>query len=162
MHVSIADEWSRHFVAYEDALASFYSLQDETQRALDESRAIRCGLDGLARLREPILEASRRLRSSADGGRVAEIDRERATLHIDGARFDVRDLVANRMPAPDALLELSFRVDPKSILRFVNLTGTVRISFPFAGSTYVAACRLVKFKLVRHEFAFSFATVDPS
>ena len=62
----------------------------------------------------------------------------------------------------DSLLELSFSVDRKSIPRFVKLTGPIRIKFPFGESTFVAACRLVRFRVVREEFAFRFATVDPA
>ena len=93
---------------------------------------------------------------------MAEIQRERATIDLDGVPFDVMDLVANRAAPDDAILELSFRVDPRAIPRFVKLTEPVRIKFPFGESTFVAACRLVRFRLVRDEFAFRFATVDPA
>jgi hypothetical protein len=38
----------------------------------------------------------------------------------------------------------------------------VRIRFPFGESTFVASCRLVRFRMVKTEFAFRFATVDPA
>lgn len=161
MNARTVEDWRRHFVAYEDALASFYSLQDATQQAIDQSQAITSRQAALARLRVPIHEVSRELRASADDGRVAEIERKRATVEIDGVAFSVMDLAANRSVPDDTLLELSFRVDPKSIPRFVNLTGPVRIRFPFGDTTYLAACRLVHFKFVSHEFSFRFAIVDP-
>jgi hypothetical protein len=157
----IAEQWRQHFVAYERALASFYSLQEATHRTLEQSHAITSQLDRLGVLRAAILEARRRLPASADGGRVAEIERERATLDIDGVLFPVMDLVANRAPTNGTVLELGFRVDPKSIPQFMKLNGSVRITFPFGASVFVAACRLVRFRLIRDEFAFRFATVDP-
>jgi hypothetical protein len=161
MSGSIVEQWRQHFVAYEDELASFYSLQEATHLTLEQSYTLTNRLDRLAALRTSILESRRLLRAAADGGRVVEIDRDRATLDVDGVVFDVMDLVANRAPADDTVLELSFRVDPKSIPRFMKLNGPVRISFPFGESVFVAACRLVRFRLVRDEFAFRFATVDP-
>ena len=158
----IADEWKEHFIAYEDALASFYALQDATQATLDQSRTIRGHIDRLATLRKSTLDARRQLRESSDDGRVAEIEREQATLDLDGVPFYVMDLVANRAPPDDAVLELSFRVDPRAIPKFVKLTEPVRIKFPFGDSAFVAGCRLVRFRLVRDEFAFRFATVDPA
>jgi hypothetical protein len=71
------------------------------------------------------------------------------------------DLVANRAPSNGTVLELGFRVDPKSIPQFMKLNGSVRITFPFGESVFVAVCRLVRFRLIRDEFAFRFATVDP-
>jgi hypothetical protein len=68
---------------------------------------------------------------------------------------------ASRAPPNDTLLELSFRVDPLGIPRVVKLTSPIRIQFPFGESTYAAACRLVRFRMIRDEFVFRFATVDP-
>ena len=158
---SIAAEWKEHFVAYEDALGSFYALQDQTRATLEQSRTIKSHIDRLATLRKSTLDARRELRESPDDGRVAEIERERATLDLDGVPFYVMDLVANRAPPDDAVLELSFRVDPKAIRKFVKLTEPIRIKFPFGDSAFVAGCRLVRFRLVRDEFAFRFTTVDP-
>ena len=87
MGAPIREEWRQHFVAYEDALASFYSLQDATQSTLEQSYALTGHLDRLASLRTPILESGRQLRASADDGRVTEIERERATIEIDGVLF---------------------------------------------------------------------------
>jgi hypothetical protein len=157
----IEDEWRKHFVAYEDALASFYSLHDATQETLEDSRSLVEHLARLASLRKPILEARRQLRAAANGGKVTDIDRERTAIDVDGVTFAVMDLVANRAPPDDTVLELSFRVAPKSISKFVKLTEPVRIRFPFGDSTFVALCRLVRFRMVRDEFAFRFATVDP-
>jgi hypothetical protein len=158
----IEDEWKGHFVAYENALASFYALQDATQTTLEQSYTMRASREQLASLRESVLESRRRLRSSAVDGRVTEIERQRATVEIDGVPFDVMDLVANRAGQGDTLLELSFRVDPRSIPHFVKLTEAIRIRFPFGESSYIAACRLVRFRMVQDEFAFRFATVDPA
>jgi hypothetical protein len=157
----IAEQWRQHFVAYEDELASVYSLQDATQLMLEQSHALRSQLGRVDTLRTSVLESKRQLRASPDGGRVTEIERQRATIDVDGVLFAVMDLVANRAPSDDTVLELSFRVDPKSIPRFMKLNGPVRIRFPFGESAFVAACRLVRFRLVRDEFAFRFATVDP-
>jgi hypothetical protein len=154
-------EWNRHFVAYEDALASFYALQDATQKTLEQSYVLANRLDGLARLRAPVLAARRRLRSWPDDGRVAEIERARATIDLDGVAMDVTDLAANCGTPDDAVLELSFRVDPKKMPAFVSLDGPVRIRFPYGESTFVAVCRLLRFKLRSQEFAFWFGTVDP-
>jgi hypothetical protein len=129
---------------------------------LDQSYALANRLDGLARLRAPVLAARRQLRSSADDGRVAEIERARATIDLDGVAMDVTDLAANRGSPDDTLLELSFRVDPKKMPAFANLDGPVRIRFPYGESTFVAVCRLLRFKLGSHEFAFWFGTVDPA
>ena len=74
---TLAEElWRQRFVAYEDALASFYALQDETQ-----------------------------------------------TTQISQLR---------------------------------------RIKCPFGESTYVAVCQLIRFRMVRDQFVFRFATVDPT
>ena len=157
---TLAEElWRQRFIAYEDALASFYALQDETQLTLEQSYTLGRQLGQLEDLRSGILEARRQL---ADDRRVAEIERPTATLEVDGVRFDVMDLVANRTPSDRTILELSFRADPQMLPQFVNLTAPVRIKFPFGESTYVAACRLIRFRMVRDEFVFRFATVDPS
>ena len=153
--------WRQHFVAYEDALASFYALQDATQLTLEQSYSTRSQLDRLAALRQSLLDTRRQFQASADDGRVAEIERPGASLCLDGVRFDVMDLVANRTGPNGALLEISFRVDPLTIPRFVKLTTPIRIKFPFGESTYVAACRLLRFKMIRDQFVFRFATVDP-
>ena len=159
----MADElWRQRFVAYEDALGSFYALQDETQSTLEQSYSIGKQLGQLAGLRSGVLEARRQLRELGDGRRVAEIERRTATLELDGVRFDVMDLVANRTSSDTTILELSFRADPQAIPQFVNLTAPVRIKFPFGESTYVAACRLIRFRMVRDVFVFRFATVDPT
>jgi hypothetical protein len=160
MGAPIEEQWRQHFAAYEDALASFYSLQDATRSMLEQSYANR--LDRLAALRMSVLDARRQLRAATNDGRVAEIERERAAIHIDGVPFHVMDLVGNRAAPGDTVLELSFRVDPKSLPLFVNLTGPVQIRFPFGQTTFVAAYRLVHFRLVGDEFAFRFATVDPA
>ena len=157
----VEEVWRRQFVAYEDALGSFYALQDRTQMTLEESYSIASQIDRLGTLRQSLLDACREFRASADDGRVVDIERPRATLDLDGVTFDVMDLVANRAPPNDTLLELSFRVDPLTIPRFVKLTTPIRITFPFGESTYVAACRLVRFKMIRNQFVFRFATVDP-
>ena len=161
MNAAIEQSWKQHFVAYEDALASFYSLQDATQTTVEQSHAILRLRDELASTHQSVVEARRALRLSGNGSRVAEIDRERASIELDGVRLQVMDLAANRAAPDDTLLELSFRTNPRSLPRFVNLTAPVRIRFPFGESTFVAACRLVRFRLVRDEFAFRFATVDP-
>jgi hypothetical protein len=157
----LSDEWKQHFVAYEDALGAFYSLQDATHLTLEQSYALRSHRRRLDSLRNSLLEARRDFSPAVDERRVAEIERERTTIDLDGVPFPVLDLAANRV-AHDAVLELSFRVDPKSIPRFVKLTGPVRIKFPYGDSMFVAAYRLVYFRLVRDHFAFRFATVDPA
>lgn len=160
---SIEAEWRKHFVAYEDALTSFYALQEDTKRTLEQSAALTSELERLRRLRKPILEVRRQLRASAAvNGRVAEIERELATIELDGVPLEVRDLAASRVAPNDTLLELSFRADAASMPRFVKLTEPVRIGFPFGDSSFVAACRLIRFRMIRDEFAFRFATVDPS
>ena len=157
----VEDAWRQHFVAYEDALASFYALQDATQATLEQSYSIASHLDRLETLRRSVLDARRQFRASAHDGRVAEIERPHASLDLDGVRFDVMDLTANRTGPNDALLELSFRVDPLTIPRFVKLTTPIRVTFPFGESTYVAECRLLRFKMIRNQFVFRFAIVDP-
>ena len=157
----VEEVWRQHFVAYEDALASFYALQDNTQGTLEQSYSIMGQLDRLETLRGSLLEARREFKAATDDGRVVEIERPRATLELDGTRFEVTDLVADRAAPSDAVLEISFRVDPLTIPRFVKLTTPIRIKFPFGESTYVASCRLVRFRMMRSEFVFRFATVDP-
>jgi len=153
--------WKQRFVAYEDALTAFYSLQEATQLTLEQSYSIASQLDRLAAMRGQITEACRQFRSAADDGRVVEIERSQATLELAGIPFDVMDLVANRSSSDDTVLELSFRVDPLTMPRFVKLTTPIRIKFPFGESTYVASCRLVRFRMIRDHFVFRFATVDP-
>jgi hypothetical protein len=158
---TLQEEWKRYFVAYEDALASFYSLQEATEQTLEQSRAAAIELNRIASLRMSIGDVKRRLQASADNDRVAEIERDRATVELDGVGVDVLDLVATRGAAFGSVLELSFRIDPKLVPQLVDLTKPVRIRFPFGESTYTASCRLVRFRLVQHEFAFRFAVVDP-
>jgi hypothetical protein len=157
----VEEVWREHFVAYEDALASFYALQDATELTLEHSYSLVRRIDQLETLRRSLIDARRSFRTSGDDGRVIEIERPQATLEVDGVPFDVMDLVANRAAPNDTLLELSFRVDPSTIPRFVKLTNPIRIKFPFGESTYVAACRLVRFRMIRNQFVFRFATVDP-
>jgi hypothetical protein len=159
--VLVEETWKRQFVAYEDTLASFYALQDSTQLTLEQSYSIGQRIDRLDELRKSLLEARGQLRASADDGRVAEIERKQAAIQLDGVSFDVEDLVASRTAGNDTVLELSFRVDPLSLPRFVKLTSPIRIKFPFGESIYVAAFRLVRFRMVRDQFVFRFATVDP-
>ena len=157
----VEELWRQRFVAYEDALASFYALKDETELTLEQSYSITNRLGQLQGLRNGILEAQRQFRAAADDRRVAEIWRPTATLELDGVRFDVMDLVANRTPSDATILELSFRADPQTIPQFVKLTTPIRIKFPFGESTYIAACRLIRFRMIRGHFVFRFATVDP-
>jgi hypothetical protein len=158
---ALREEWKRHFVAYEDAVASFYSLQDATEQTLEQSRAAASYLNRIASLRTSIRDVRRRLQASADNDRVAEIERDHAAIELDGIHIDVLDLVATRGATLGSVLELSFRIDPKLMPQLADLTKPVRIRFPFGESTYVASCRLVRFRLVHHEFAFRFAIVDP-
>jgi hypothetical protein len=157
----VEEVWKQHFVAYEDALASYYALRDATQLTLEQSYSIARQLDRLEDLRQSVLEARRDFQASGDDGRVVEIERSHASLELDGVRFEVTDLIANRTGPTGALLELSFRVDPLTLPRFVKLTTPIRIKFPFGTSTYVAACRLLKFRMIGDHFLFRFATVDP-
>jgi len=156
----VEEPWRQHFVAYEDALAAFYALKHD-EWTLEQSRSVSRELDRIAELHKSILDARRQFRAATDDGRVAEIERPRATLELDGVPFDVMDLIANRTTADDAVLELCFRVDPLTIPRFVKLVAPIRIKFPFGESTYVAMCRLVRFRMIRGHFVFRFATVDP-
>ena len=157
----VEEVWRQHFVAYEDALASFYALQDKTEMTLEQSYSITGEIDRLEALRRTLHDARSQFKASADDGRVVEIERPRAALELDGVRFEVLDLVANRVPPNGALLELGFRVDPLAIPRFVKLTTPIKIKFPFGESTYTASCRLVRFRMIRNQFVFRFATVDP-
>ena len=161
MSTTLREEWKTYFIAYEDALASFHSLQDVTEKTLEQSRAAMNYLNRMASLRTSIYDVRRRLQASADNDRVAEIERDHATIELDGIRIDVLDLVATRGAAFGSVLELSFRIDPKLVPQLADLTKPVRIRFPFGESMYVASCRLVRFRLVHHEFAFRFAIVDP-
>jgi hypothetical protein len=94
----VEEVWKEHFVAYEDALASFYALQESTQLTLEQSYSVRSQLDRLGTLRQSLLDARRPFQASADDGRVVDIERPRATLELDGVPFEVIDLVANRAP----------------------------------------------------------------
>jgi hypothetical protein len=94
----VEEVWKEHFVAYEDALASFYALQESTQLTLEQSYSVRSQLDRLGTLRQSLLDARRHFQASADDGRVVDIERPRATLELDGVPFEVIDLVANRAP----------------------------------------------------------------
>lgn len=152
--------WRNRFVAYEDALASFYELQDATRDTLDQSTEILRAAEQLASLRRSIFEARRDLGPSVLDDRVIEIERDRASIDLAGAPLMATHLVANVARAGSAL-HLSFRMDPKSTKRFPKVAGRVRIRFPFADSTYVAIFRLVAVKMEPDYFAFTFATVDP-
>src|SRR5262245_8749548 len=91
--------WRQHFVAYEDALASYYALKDKTDWTLEQSRSITSELDRLALLRKSVHDARSEFRAGADDGRVVEIERPFASLELDGVPFEVMDLVANRAVA---------------------------------------------------------------
>jgi hypothetical protein len=152
--------WRNRFVAYEDALASFYALQDGTQRALEQSVEIMRAMEQLASVRRSIFEARRDLDLSGANDRVLEIERDGASVEIAGAPLLVTHLVAN-VARSGSVLHLSFRMDPKSTKHFPKVAGHVRIKFPFADSAYVAVFRLVAVKMEPAYFAFTFATVDP-
>lgn len=152
--------WRNHFIAYEDALAQFYELQDVTRKTLEESAEIMRAMERLASFRRSIFEARRDLALSAANDRVLDIERDRASVEIAGAPLLATNLVAN-VARTGSILHLSFRMDPKSTKRFPNVVGQVRIKFPFADSTYVAVFRLVAVKMEPDYFAFTFATVDP-
>lgn len=152
--------WRNHFVAYEDALASFYALQDGTQQTLGESVEIMRAMEQLASFRRSIFESRRDLGLSGANDRVVEIEREGACIEIAGAPLRATNLVANVARA-GSVLHLSFRMDPKSTKRFPKVSGHVRIKFPVADATYVAVFRLVAVKMEPDYFAFTFATVDP-
>jgi hypothetical protein len=150
--------WRNHFVAYEDALASFYELQDGTRQTLDQSAEIRRAMERLAIFRRSIFEARRDLGVSEANDRVLEADR--ASIEIAGAPLLATN-VAAYVGRAGSVLHLSFRMDPKSTQRFPKVAGHVRIRFPFADSIYVAVFRLVAVKMEPDYFAFTFATVDP-
>jgi hypothetical protein len=152
--------WRNHFVAYEDALASFYALQDGTQQTLDESVEIMRAMEQLANVRRSIFEARRDLGLSGANDRVLDIERERASVEIAGTPLLATNLVAN-VGRAGSVLHLSFRMDPRSTKRFPKVSGHVRIRFPFADAAYVAVFRLVAVKLEPDYFAFTFATIDP-
>ena len=153
--------WRSRFIAYEDALASFYELQDGTRQTLEQSvDVMRAMEERLASFRRSIFEARRGLDLSVANDRVVEIERDRASIEIAGAPLLATNLVANVARA-GSVLQLSFRMDPKSTKHFPKVAGNTRIKFPFADSTYVAVFRLVAVKMEPDYFAFTFATVDP-
>jgi hypothetical protein len=152
--------WRKHFIAYEDALASFYELQDDTQRTLDQSVEITRAMEQLASFRRSIFEARRDLGLSGANDRIHEIERDGASIEVAGTPLRATNLVANVARA-GSVLQLSFRMDPKSTKRFPKVSGHVQIKFPFADAAYVAVFRLVAVKLEPDYFAFTFATVDP-
>jgi hypothetical protein len=152
--------WRRNLVAYEDALASFYELQDGIRQTLDQSAELVRSMEHLASFRRAIFEARRSLGLSGANDRVHEIERDRASIEIAGAPLTATNLVANVARA-GSVLHLSFRMDPKSTKRFPKVAGNVRIKFPFADSTYLAVFRLIAVKMEPDYFAFTFATVDP-
>jgi hypothetical protein len=152
--------WRNHLIAYEDALASFYALQDGTRETLDQSVDIIRSMERLASFRRSIFEARRDFGLSGANDRVVEIERGSASIEIAGAPLLATHLAANVARA-GSVLHLSFRMDPKSTKRFPKVAGHVRIKFPFADSDYVAVFRLVAVKMEPEYFAFTFATVDP-
>lgn len=154
------DNWRNHFVAYEDALASFYELQDGTRRALEHSAEVMRSSEQLASFRRLIFEARRDFHLSAANDRIVEIERESASIEVAGAPLLATNLVANVARA-GSVLHLSFRMDPKSTKHFPKVAGHVRIRFPFVDSVYVAVFRLIAVKMESDYFAFTFATVDP-
>jgi len=160
--VSTSPEGLRNrLVAYEDALASFYELQDSTQQALEQSvEVMRATQERLANFRRSIFEARRDLALSGTNDRVLEIERSSASIEVADVPLLATNVAAN-VARPGSVLHLSFRMDPKSTKRFPNVTGDVRIRFPFADSTYVAVFRLVAVKMESDHFALTFATVDP-
>ncbi len=150
-----------HLIAYEDALASFYELQDGTREALEQSvEVMRALQERLASFRRSIFEARRDLALSGANDRVLEIERSSASVEVAGSPLLATNLVAN-IARGGSVLQLSFRMDPKSTKRFPNVAGNVRIRFPFADSAYTAVFRLVAVKMEPDYFAFTFATVDP-
>jgi hypothetical protein len=153
-------DWRAHFIDYEDALASFYELQDGTRQTLEQSAEIMHAMQQLASVRRSIFEARRDLSLSEANDRVAEIERGSASIEVAGAPLLATHLVANVARA-GSVLHLSFRMDPKSTKRFPKVAGQVRIKFPFADSYYVAVFRLVAVKMEPDYFAFTFATIDP-
>ena len=156
-----AEDWRHRFVVYEDALASFFELQEGTRQALEQSgEGIRALQERLATFRRSLFEARRGLDLPEASDRVVEIERASASIEIAGAALLVTNLVANVARA-GCVLHLSFQMDPKVSKRFPNIVGHVRIRFPFADSTYFAMFRLVAVKMEPDYFAFTFATVDP-
>jgi hypothetical protein len=154
------EAWRKSLVAYEDALASFYALQDCTQQVLSHSVELMHAMEQLASVRRSIFEARRDQALTAADDRVLEIERDWASIEIAGAPLLATNLVAN-VARSGSVLHLSFRMDPKSTKHFPKVAGQVRIKFPFANSTYVAVFRLVAVKVEPAYFAFTFATVDP-
>jgi hypothetical protein len=155
------ERWLDHFIDYEDALGSFYALQDATQDVLAQSAEAMGGAERIAGLRKSVLEAHRELRWSAATGRVLDIERASGSVDVDGTALRVTNVVAY-LAHPGAVLHLGFRADSRSLRRLPKVAGLVRIKFPFAEWAYVADFRLVGFKIQRDYFAFQFATVDPS
>ncbi len=154
------DTWRNHFVAYEDALASFYELQDGTLRTLEHSAEVMRASEQLASFRRSIFEARRDVHVSVANDRVLEIERDSASIEVCGAPLRATNVVAN-VARNGSVLHLSFRMDPKSTKHFPKVAGHVRIRFPFADSVYVAVFRLTAVKMEPDYFAFTFATVDP-
>jgi hypothetical protein len=155
------DGLRNQLIAYEDALASFYELQDGTRQVLEQSVEIMRTLhERLASFRRSIFEARRDLTVWGASDRVIEIERDSATIEVADTALLATNLVANVARA-GSVLHLSFRVDPKSNARFPNVAGRVRIRFPFADSVYVAEFRLLAVKMEPDYFAFTFATIDP-
>lgn len=152
--------WRNDFVAYEDALASFYALEDSTRQALEQSSEIMRTMERLATLRRSIFESRRDLGLSGANDQVVDIQRERASIEIAGSPLLATHLVAN-VARGGSVLHLSFRMNPKFTTRFPKVAGHVRIRFPFAESTYVAVFRLTAAKMEPDYFAFTFASVDP-
>ena len=152
--------WRNHFIAYEDALASFYALQDDTRETLEQSVEIMRAMERLANFRRSIFEARRDLNLSGANDHVLEIERDSASIEVAGAPLQATQLVA-KVARAGSVLHLSFRMDPKSTKRFPKVAGHVRIKFPFADAAYVAVFRLVAVKLEPDYFAFTFVTVDP-
>ena len=152
--------WRDRFIAYEDALASFYALQDGTRETLEQSVEIIHAMERLANVRRSIFEARRDLTLSGSNDRVLEIERDSASIEVAGTPLLATHVVANVARA-GSVLHLSFRMDPKSTKRFPKVAGHVRIKFPFADVAYVAVFRLVAVKLEPDYFAFTFVTVDP-
>src|SRR3954466_6794448 len=140
------DTWRNNFVAYEDALASFYELQDGTLRTLEHSADILRASEQVASFRRSIFEARRELHLSGANDRVLEIERDSASIEVAGAPLLATNLVAN-VARSGSVLHLSFRMDPKSTKHFPKVAGHVRIKFPFLDSAYVAVFRLIAVKM---------------
>jgi len=154
------ESWHHELIAYEDALASFYALQDRTLQSLEQSVELLRAMERLASLRRSIFVARRDLDLSGANDRVVEIQRDSASIEVAGAPLLATHLVAN-VARSGSVLHLSFRMDVKSAKHFPKVSGQVRIRFPFADSAYVAIFRLVAVKMEPDYFAFTFATVDP-